>query len=105
MDSAILPYSTIGDGVTFSSGGRVSVGANCLNCQKPEQFKGEVTYVNLWDKALSEASVQNLALSCGVLTGNVLQWSFFAAMVEGEVQYVPISACKSEGEAVNSALG
>ena len=103
MDSTRVPFSTIGDGVTFISRGRVLVGA--VQAKNSQQLEGEVTYMNLWDKTLSEASIQSLAHSCQAETGNVLQWSFFAAMAVGAVQYVPFSACMSKGMVVDSALG
>lgn len=102
MDGTRVSFSTIGDGVTFISGGRVLVGA--VQAKNSQQLEGEVTYMNLWDKVLSEASIQSLAHSCQAETGNVLQWSFFAAMVVGAVQNVPFSACTSKGTTINSAL-
>ena len=104
MDGAPTSFSeTIGDGVTFSSGGKLLFGA--VQAKTLNQMEGEVTYVNLWDKALSEASIQSIAHSCRAETGNLLQWSFFAAMAVGTVQYVPASACTSKGIVVDSALG
>ena len=77
------------------------VGAVCSKCRNPCQFEGEITQMNLWDKALSGPSIQNLAHSCEAQTGNVLQWSLFAAMLSGEVQYVPFCACKTKGKTVH----
>lgn len=93
----------VGDGVTFSSGGRLLFGA--VQAKASNQLEGEVSYVNVWDKVLSEASIQSIAHSCRAETGNLLQWSFFAAMAVGTVQYVPASACTSKGIVVDSALG
>ena len=93
--------ATTGDGVTFSGGGRLLFGA--VLGKTSNRLKGEVSYVNLWDKVLPEASIQSIAHSCQSETGNLLQWSFFAAMAVGAVQFVPSSACASKGMAVDSA--
>ena len=53
--------------------------------------------MNLWDKVLSNARIENLALSCSAEAGNVLQWSLFAAMSVGNIQVVPFSACREKG--------
>lgn len=104
MDGTSTSFSErIGDGVTFSGGGKLLFGA--VQAKSSNRLEGEVSYVNLWDKVLSEASIQSIAQSCQAETGNLLQWSFFAAMAVGTVQYVPSSPCTSKGIVVDSALG
>lgn len=92
----------VGDGVEFISGGKLLFGA--VQAKISNQLEGEVSYVNLWDKVLSEASIQSIVHSCQAETGNLLQWSFFAAMAVGSVEYVSSSACTSKGIVVNCAL-
>ena len=102
MDGTPTFFSeSVGDEATFSGGGKLSFGAVPA---KNNQLEGEVSYVNLWDKVLSASSIQSSAHSCQAETGNLLQWSFFAAMAVGTVQYVPSSACTSKGIAVDSAF-
>ena len=92
----------VGDGVEFIGGGKLLFGA--VQAKTSNQLEGEVSYVNLWDTVLSEASIQSIMHSCQTETGNLLQWSFFAAMAVGTVEYVPSSSCTSKGIGVDSAL-
>ena len=92
----------VGDGVAFNSGGNLLFGAT--KAKRSNQLEGEVSYVNLWDKVLSEASIQSIVHSCQAETGNLLQWSFFAAMTVGTLEYVPSSACTSKGIVADPAL-
>lgn len=100
MGNTHKSFTKIGNGTVFNGGGRILVGST-FAVNNPQQFEGEITYMNLWDKVLSQTAIQNLAHSCEAETGNVLQWSFFAAMATGDVQYVPSSACLSKGMGVN----
>ena len=103
MDGVPASFSErVGDGMAFNSGGNLMFGA--VKAKRSNQLEGEITYVNLWDKVLSEASIQSIVHSCQAETGNLLQWSFFAAMVVGTVEYVPSSTCTSKGIVVDSAL-
>ena len=62
------------------------------------QFDGQMTYVNMWDKLIPTASIQNLANSCGTEVGNVMQWpSFLAALAHGDVQYSVYSSIFPKG--------
>lgn len=103
MDGTPTSFSEkVGDGVAFEGGGKLLFGA--VQAKSSNQLEGEVSYVNMWDKVLSEASIESIAHSCQAETGNLLQWSFFAAMAVGSVEYVPSSACTSKGIVVDCAL-
>ncbi|CAH3169837.1 unnamed protein product [Pocillopora meandrina] len=95
IDSSQTSFLGIGYGKKFTGGGKVFIGNT--HVPDPPQLEGEITYMNLWDKVLSNASIENLALSCSAEAGNVLQWSLFAAMSVGNVQVVPFSACRAKG--------
>ena len=95
IDSSQTSFLGIGYGKKFTGGGKVFIGNT--HVPDPPQLEGEITYMNLWDKVLSNASIENLALSCSAEAGNVLQWSLFSAMLVGNVQVVPFSACRAKG--------
>ena len=95
IDGSETSFLGIGNGTKFTGGGKVFIGNT--HVLDPPQLEGEITYMNFWDKVLSNASIENLALSCSAEAGNVLQWSLFAAMSVGNVQVVPFSACRAKG--------
>ena len=95
IDGSQTSFIDIGNGTKFPGGGTVFIGS--IHVLDPPQLEGEITYMNLWDKVLSNARIENLALSCSAEAGNVLQWSLFAAMSVGNIQVVPFSACREKG--------
>ena len=95
IDGSQTSFLGIGNGTKFTGGGKVFIGNT--HVLDPPQLEGEITYMNLWDKVLSNARIENLALSCSAEAGNVLQWSLFAAMSVGNIQVVPFSACREKG--------
>lgn len=94
VDSSQEDFSGKATGATFKGGGKMWIG-NVYGLTP--QLEGEITYMNIWDMVLSKASVQNLANSCGSEAGNVLHWSFFAAMIYGDVQISPYSSVFPKG--------
>ena len=80
--------------MTFGSGGEIWIG-NVPGYKL--QFEGELTHMNMWDYNLQESVIQRLANMGGEEAGNVLPWSFFAAMAYGEVQYSPYSSISPKG--------
>lgn len=56
-------------------------------------FSGEMTNINLWDHALSDAEISELAQSCTAGKGNLVSMADIKVM--GGVQQIP-STCKPE---------
>lgn len=94
IDNSREIFTGIGNGVTFGSGGKIWIG-NVPGYKW--QFEGELTHMNMWDYVLQESLIQRLATMGGEEAGNVLHWSFFAAMAYGEVQYSPYSSISPKG--------
>lgn len=92
--SNITNQQAFATGVTFQGGGTIWVGnVEGLN----NQFEGQITFMNMWDKVITTASIQSLASGYQTETGNVLPWSFFAAMAHGNVQLSAYSSVSPKG--------
>lgn len=92
--SNITNQQAFATGVTFQGGGTIWVGnVEGLN----NQFEGQITSMNMWDKVITTASIQSLASGYQTEAGNVLHWSFFAAMAHGNVQLSAYSSVSPKG--------
>ena len=92
--SNIANQQAFATGVSFQGGGTIWVGnVEGLN----NQFEGQITSMNMWDKVITTASIQNLANGYQTEAGNVLHWSFFAAMAHGDVQLSADSSVSPKG--------
>ena len=92
--SNIANQQAFATGVSFQGGGTIWVGnVEGLN----NQFEGQITSMNMWDKVITTASIQNLANGYQTEAGNVLHWSFFAAMAHGDVQLSAYSSVSPKG--------
>ena len=92
--SNIANQQAFATGVIFQGGGAIWVGnAEGLN----NQFEGQITSMNMWDKVITTASIQSLASGYQTEAGNVLHWSFFAAMAHGNVQLSAYSSVSPKG--------
>lgn len=92
--SNITNQQAFATGVTFQGGGTIWVGnVEGLN----NQFEGQITFMNMWDKVITTASIQSLASGYQTEAGNVLPWSFFVAMAHGNVQLSAYSSVSPKG--------
>ena len=92
--SNIADQQAFATGVTFQGGGTIWVGnVEGLN----NQFEGQITSMNMWDKVITTALIQSLASGYQTEAGNVLHWSFFAAMAHGDVQLSAYSSVSPKG--------
>lgn len=92
--SNIANQQAFAPGVTFQGGGTIWVG-NVEGLHN--QFEGQITSMNMWDKVITTASIQSLASGYQTEAGNVLHWSFFAAMAHGNVQLSAYSSVSPKG--------
>jgi len=59
-----------------------------------QSFTGNLTNVNMWDKALDPSGVTDLAKRCPTGEGNLVKWSdLYAKVRHGAVQLVCLSSC------------
>ena len=92
--SNIANQQAFATGFTFQGGGTIWVGnVEGLN----NQFEGQITSMNMWDKVITTALIQSLASGYQTEAGNVLHWSFFAAMSHGNVQLSAYSSVSPKG--------
>lgn len=54
-------------------------------------FMGDISQMNLWNKALSAKDVLNIALNCKAAVGNVRAWSDFVTGLSGVYTVTPRS--------------
>ncbi|KAK3753724.1 hypothetical protein QZH41_013810 [Actinostola sp. cb2023] len=60
-----------------------------------QSFTGNLTSVNMWDKALDPSGVEDLAKRCPTVEGNLVKWSdLYAKLRHGAVQLVCQSSCE-----------
>lgn len=99
-DSSRSESSGKGEGASFSGGGSILIGRSA---KQNDQYEGQITYMNMWDRVLSEAFIQRLANFVEAEMGNVLHWSFFAAMTHGDVHYSLHSSISPKGTKLTQA--
>ncbi|XP_022806926.1 uncharacterized protein LOC111343986 [Stylophora pistillata] len=62
--------------------------------QESKSFTGSIHGINMWDYAMEENEVFNLATSCSSRVGNVVSWPLFRNVLEGNVTLTEGSLCK-----------
>ena len=95
IDSSCQRFISTMRSVPLAGGGKICIGKG--HSENRNQFEGEITHMNMWDYVLPQTFIQTLAKSGGAETGNVLHWSFFAAMAVGNVQYSQYSSIFPKG--------
>jgi hypothetical protein len=62
--------------------------------QQRQSFKGNITSLNMWDRALTASEVSVLASKCPNEEGNVVQWSQLMSLPKsGNVKLISSSFC------------
>ncbi|RMX52797.1 hypothetical protein pdam_00012209 [Pocillopora damicornis] len=61
--------------------------------QEGNSFTGNINGVNMWDYAMEENEVYNLATNCSSRVGNVVSWPLFRNVLEGNVVLTEGSIC------------
>ncbi|KAK3742850.1 hypothetical protein QZH41_004526 [Actinostola sp. cb2023] len=62
--------------------------------QEHQSFTGNLTSVNMWDKALDASGVADLAKRCSTGEGNLVKWSdLYDKRIVGAVQLACLSTC------------
>ncbi|XP_078367062.1 neuronal pentraxin-2-like isoform X1 [Oculina patagonica] len=56
-----------------------------------QSFIGEMTGVNIWDRAINDTEIMRMSQSCLTGVGNVFQWSDLKAHLKGAVKIIPPS--------------
>lgn len=95
IDSSCQDFTGTMGSVPLAGGGQICIGAG--HSANKNHFEGEITLMNMWDYVLQQTFIQTLANSGGAETGNVLHWSFFAAMAVGNVQCSQYSSIFPKG--------
>lgn len=58
-----------------------------------QNYIGELTDLNIWNKVLSSSEVDMLSKSCHGGKGNIKAWSDFKVGIRGDVRVISPSAC------------
>ena len=66
--------------------------------QEGNSFTGNINGVNMWDYAMEENEVYNLATNCSSRVGNVVSWPLFRNVLEGNVVLTEGSICSGPGK-------
>ena len=66
--------------------------------QEGNSFTGNISGVNMWDYAMEENEVYNLATNCSSRVGNVVSWPLFRNVLEGNVVLTEGSICSGPGK-------
>lgn len=66
--------------------------------QEGNSFTGNINGVNMWDYAMEENEVYNLATNCLSRVGNVVSWPLFRNVLEGNVVLTEGSICSGPGK-------
>jgi len=59
-----------------------------------QNYIGELTDLNMWDRVLDASEVSNLSKSCHGGRGNVKKWSDFKVGLRGDVRVISPSTCE-----------
>ncbi|XP_044182063.1 neuronal pentraxin receptor-like [Acropora millepora] len=59
-----------------------------------QNYIGELTGLNIWNRVLSPNEIANMSKSCHLGEGNVKKWSDFKVGIRGNVRVITPSACK-----------
>jgi len=59
-----------------------------------ESYIGELTDLNIWNRALSTSEISKLSKSCHGGRGNIKKWSDFKVGIRGNVRVVSPSTCE-----------
>ncbi|XP_044182013.1 neuronal pentraxin-1 isoform X2 [Acropora millepora] len=59
-----------------------------------QNYIGELTGLNIWDRVLSPNEITNMSKSCHLGEGNVKKWSDFKVGIRGNVRVITPSACE-----------
>lgn len=59
-----------------------------------QNYIGELTDLNIWNKVLSSSEVDMLSKSCHGEKGNIKAWSDFKVGIRGDVRVISPSACE-----------
>ena len=59
-----------------------------------QNYIGELTDLNMWNRVLDASEVLNLSRSCHGGRGNVKKWSDFKVGLRGDVRVISPSACE-----------
>ena len=59
-----------------------------------QNYIGELTSLNIWNRVLSSTEIANMSKSCHLGEGNVKKWSNFKVGIRGNVRVISPSACE-----------
>ena len=59
-----------------------------------QNYIGELTGLNIWNRVLSPNEIANMSKSCHLGEGNVKKWSDFKVGIRGNVMVITPSACE-----------